>query len=167
MTSSAFAQMFKTQKQALEQAFPAPQRTARKVLFLTEGQKRRIEKLAKVKVDSKLITYYVGSDSLKVTGYAFFDMRVVRTKSVTFVVVLQSDGRVKYVEILAFHEPLDYLPTRRWLELFKSRLLSVGLWPKRDIANITGATLSARAITQGVRKTLAIYQVAISQDHAK
>jgi hypothetical protein len=76
-------------------------------------------------------------------------------------VVINPDSTVRYAEILAFYEPLDYLPAPNWLELFRSKPLKDNLWPRRDIHNITGATLTVQALTQGVRKMLAIFQVAV------
>ncbi|MFQ5771494.1 MAG: hypothetical protein ACE5HX_13230, partial [bacterium] len=160
-------QVFKTQKEALEQAFPDGQNISRKVVFLTEKQIRQIQKLAKARVESKLIVYYVGSVADSVTGYAFFETDIVRTKPATFMVVIRPDSSIKFVTILAFYEPLDYLPIPRWLNLFRGKRLNANLWMKRDIHNITGATLSVQAITLGVRKMLAIYQVAIPKEKAR
>jgi Na+-translocating ferredoxin:NAD+ oxidoreductase RnfG subunit len=69
---------------------------------------------------------------------------------------------VRYVQILAFHEPLDYLPTNRWYQLFSGKSRSDGLRLGRDIDAISGATLSARAATEGVRRALAYYEVLLS-----
>ena len=61
--------------------------------------------------------------------------------------------------ILAFHEPLDYLPTNRWYSQFSGKtgqdLLRVG----RDVHGVVGATLSARAAADGVRRMLAYWEV--------
>jgi hypothetical protein len=162
--SSGFGQVFKNQTQVLKEAFPKNSSVERKVVFLTEEQITKIEKLAKAKLESKLITYYVGSLEDSTIGYAFFESNVVRTKPETFVVTLNPEGSIKFVEILAFYEPLDYLPTPRWLKLFNGRFLTDNLWPKRDIHNISGATLSVQAITLGTRKILAIYKVAIQPE---
>lgn len=162
--SSSFGQVFKNQAEVLKEAFPKDSSVERRVAFLTNEQINKIEKLAKAKLETKLITYYVGSREDSTVGYAFFETNVVRTKPETFVVILDPDGSIKFVEILAFYEPLDYLPTPRWLRLFGGKVLSEDLWPKRDIHNITGATLTVQAITQGVRKILAIYQVIVQPE---
>jgi Na+-translocating ferredoxin:NAD+ oxidoreductase RnfG subunit len=165
--SSSYAQVFKTKDEALRQAFPEQDSVARKVLFLTTKQVAEIQKLAKAKVESKIVTYYVASKADSVLGYAFFETDIVRTKPATFVVVVNPDGTVKYIEILAFYEPADYLPTNNWLDLFKEKQLNENLWPKRGIHNITGATLTVRALTMGVRKTLAIFEMAVPKEESK
>lgn len=157
-------QVFKTQREALEKAFPDSSVISRRVLFLTDKQVQEIEKLARAKVESKMVAYYVGSKADTICGYAFFASKVVRTRPATFMVLLKPNGTVRYVEILAFQEPLDYIPTAKWLDLFKAKELNDALWPSRDIHAITGATLTVRAFTQGVRNILAIYQVAIRKE---
>ncbi|TDI87145.1 MAG: FMN-binding protein [Caldithrix sp.] len=157
------AKVFKTQQQALQEAFPNSDSIDRKTLFLTEKQVNQIQRLAKAKLESKIVTFYVGKKADSIMGYAFFESNIVRTKPETFMVVLDKRARLKIVEVLAFYEPLDYLPTSNWFALFAGKILSDKLWPKRDIHNITGATLSVQAITLGVRKMLAIYQVAIAK----
>ncbi|MCB0331519.1 MAG: FMN-binding protein, partial [Bdellovibrionales bacterium] len=68
-------------------------------------------------------------------------------------------GTVRSTIILAFHEPLDYLPTASWLNQFTDRALSDKLKLSGDISGILGSTLSARAVTRGVRRVMAIHQV--------
>ena len=159
---SSHAQVFKTQQKALQEAFPNSDSIERKTLFLTNEQINQIQRLAKGKLESKIIIFYIGRKADTITGYAFFESNIVRTKPETFMVVLSPNAKVKFVEVLAFYEPFDYLPTSNWFELFANKILNDNLWPKRDIHNITGATLSVQAITQGVRKMLAVYQVAIA-----
>jgi len=161
--SPAFAQVFSTQQPALERAFPKPQTIARQTLFLDDAQVESIQKLARAKLESKIFTYYLGKDGNEITGYAFFATDLVRTKAATYMVVVNPDSTLRRVEILAFYEPMDYFPTPRWLELFRGKFLTANLWPKRDIHNITGATLTAQTLTQGARKMLAVFQVAVAQ----
>ncbi|MFQ5674562.1 MAG: FMN-binding protein [bacterium] len=156
------SQVFKTQELALKQAFPGDSVVQRRVLFLTDKQVSEIEKLAKTTVESKIVTYYEGARNNSTLGYAFFETNIVRTKPETFLVLLTPAGTVKKVEMLAFYEPMDYFPTANWFKLFKGKRLNDTLWPKRGIHNITGATLTVRAVTKGVRTILAIYQIAIS-----
>ncbi len=157
-------QVFKTQQQALRDAFPEGSEVSRHVLFLTEAQAKGIQKLAKSKLDSRIVTYYKATRGDSVMGFAFFATRVVRTKPATFMVLLAPDGRVERVEVLAFYEPTDYLPAANWFKLFLHKALGPNLWPGKAIHNVTGATLSTRAITRGVREILAIYQIAIAQE---
>ena len=152
--------MYLTQPQAIQAAFHSDT-VERKTLFLTPAQIQKIEQLARVKMDSSIVSYYVARNSSGVAGTAFFDRRVVRTMPVTYMTVVKPSGVVDHVDILAFDEPVDYLPPARWLALFKNRPLDNNLAIGHAIPRITGSSLSSQAINDGVRLMLAIYQVAV------
>ena len=74
-------------------------------------------------------------------------------------IAIAADGTLKRVEVVAFREPLDYLPPDRWYQQFEDRSLDDELELKRGIRAITGATLTARATTDAIRRAMAIHQV--------
>lgn len=134
-----------------------------KRFFLTEDQQKQVETLARTRLDSKLVTMYLGRRGEKLLGYAMIDAHTVRTLPEAVMVVLTPDGRVASTLILAFYEPLDYLPPERWLKQFDQARLTPDLRVGGRIAGITGATLTARAMAESVRKVLALYQVLIAK----
>jgi Na+-translocating ferredoxin:NAD+ oxidoreductase RnfG subunit len=75
-------------------------------------------------------------------------------------VVIDPSGAVRRVEVVSFREPLDYVPREGWYRQFDGEELDDDLQLKRDIRPVTGATLTARATTDAVRRVLAIHQVA-------
>jgi hypothetical protein len=74
-------------------------------------------------------------------------------------VVVAPDGKVRRVEVVAFGEPLEYLAKKPFYEQFDGRCLDSDLELKRGIRGVTGATLTARATTDAVRRVLAMHQV--------
>ena len=74
-------------------------------------------------------------------------------------VVIDRSGTVGRIEVLKFAEPRDYLAPEGWLRQFQGRTLDRSLDLKGDIVNMTGATLTSRAITDAVRRVLALHQV--------
>jgi Na+-translocating ferredoxin:NAD+ oxidoreductase RnfG subunit len=82
-----------------------------------------------------------------------------------FLVVLSPGGEVRSLRVLAFHEPLEYMPSERWYDQFEEKSLSQPMRLGRDVHGIVGATLSARATTRGVRRALAFYQVVLQSGH--
>jgi hypothetical protein len=153
--------VLKTKDNALQEAFPEGSNIVRKTLFLTDEQVSAIAILAKVKCESKLISYYTTLNGESPTQFVFFDSHIVRTKSETFMIVVAADGAIIDLQIVAFYEPMDYLPTRRWFNLFRKKQLDDSLWPNRAIDTVSGATLTTRAVTRAVRKILAIYEIGI------
>jgi len=164
MPSTGHAGVLHTKQEALALAFPGAERVESKTLFLTEAQAAEIQSLAKARQESRLIRYYVGWTGDEVLGYAFIDTHVVRTKTETFMVVLSADGSVLESRVLAFHEPPEYMPPQRWLDQFQGQPLSPELNVRRKIAGIAGATMSAHALTAGVRRVMACYRVGLLGD---
>ena len=156
-----------TQNEALKLAFPDSAKVVRQTLFLDDEQVEQIQKRARTKLDSKIITYYTDAVGSRATAFAFFEKNTIRTKDEILMIVLNADGTVKFIEMLAFYEPFDYLPIPKWFGLFQKKALTDKLWPNHDIHNITGATLTVQAATLGVRKILALYEVAIRQKKEK
>jgi len=113
----------------------------------------------KSKLESDLITVYVGYRGEQVIGYAIFDTHVVRTMPETFLVVLSPAGAVSATYLLAFYEPSEYAPPERWLAQFHDATLSDELRVGRGIVGITNSTLTSAAVTGGIRRALAIHAV--------
>jgi len=144
--------------EALALAFPDCE-ISRGTVYLTEAQRGRIEALAGSKLESGIAHPYVALRGGELVGTAFVDVHKVRTLRETLFVVVSPQGEVKRLEVLAFAEPLDYLPRGNWYGQFKGKLLNDDLNLDRGIRGVTGATLTARATTQAVRRCLALHEV--------
>lgn len=157
------AKVFYAKDEAIKAAFPEADVIEKQTFFLTDDQKKQVETLARTQLDSKLVTMYIGKRGQKLLGYAMIDVHTVRTLPEAVMVVLSPGGRVASTLILAFYEPLEYLPNERWLKQFDQARLTPDLRVGGKIAGITGATLTARAMSESVRKVLALYQVLIAK----
>jgi len=157
--SAAGATVYYARDEALKLAFPDADRVVAKDLFLTRQQRDAVEALAKSKLESDLLTVYVGYHGEQVIGYAIFDTHVVRTLPETFLVVLSPAGAVSATYLLAFYEPTEYAPPERWLAQFHDVTLSDDLRVGRGIVGITNSTLTSEAVTGGMRRALAIHAV--------
>ena len=161
--AGAHALVLHSKTEALQIAFPEAERVETQTFYLTEEQTAAVQDLAKAPVDSKLITFHVGYAGDAVLGYAFIETHIVRTFPETFLIVVSPDGQVEKLLVLAFYEPPEYLPPDRWLAQFDDRTLSPALRLRRDIHGIMGSTLTAQAVTRGVRKVLALFQILIQE----
>lgn len=158
-SGTAEGRVYLTQEQALRLAFGEGAQVEREVFFLTEAELARARGLAGpgVRIASALLTRYRGSRQGRLAGWAYFDTHPVRTLQETLMVVVAPEGGIARVEIVAFLEPEEYLPKRRWLEQFRGRGLDGELDLFRGIHGITGATLSARAVADATRRVLALH----------
>lgn len=154
----AAAKVFLSVDEALKLAFPDSQ-VERKTAYLTKEQVRRARELSGVEVSSALVTYYVARRSGRPAGTAYFDTHRVRTLPETLMIVVDPQGRVVRIEVIAFREPEEYLPRGAWYEQFRGHGLDRELRLKQGIRPVTGATLTARATTDAVRRVLALHRV--------
>ncbi len=160
--SPCYGKIYYSKNEAMELAFGKDATIEMMSLFPDEDQISKIEKLARVKMESSLFTFYVGKKDGKTLGFAAIENHVVRTKPETLLVILSLEGQVTGIHTLAFHEPPEYQPPKRWYkQLFKRELDQLSF--RADIQGITGATLSTRSALNITRKVLAIYQIMIKE----
>lgn len=144
--------------EALELAFPGCE-IQRGTAYLTEEQAAKIKKLAGTKLPSAIAHPYVASKDGKIVGTAYVETHRVRTLRESLLIVVDPKQRVKRIEVLSFAEPEEYLARPNWYGQFVGKKLDDELQLKRGIRGITGATLTARATTDAVRRVLALHQV--------
>jgi Na+-translocating ferredoxin:NAD+ oxidoreductase RnfG subunit len=162
---TAEAKVFHSRREAIELAFPDADRIEDETVVLDESQATRIQSMAHSELESRLVRIYRGFKDDRLLGYAFIDVHNVRTLPEAFLVVLSPEGTVQRLRVLAFHEPLEYMPSARWYDQFEEKTLSQPMRVGRDVHGIVGATLSARATTRGVRRALALYEVVLQNGH--
>ena len=161
LAQPATAKVFLSRKEAIAWAFPGVDRVDERTVVLTDEQARAVEERAKTPLESRIVKLYTGLQGGEATGYAFIDIHTVRTLPEAFLVVLTPEGQVRSLRVLAFYEPPEYLPPDRWLEQFEQRRLDEGTRIGGAIHGIAGSTLSARAVTGGVRRSLALFEVLV------
>jgi hypothetical protein len=146
--AAAVAGVIMSKDEALESAFPAGVAVDP---FRSEGA---------VAPESKLFTYYRGTRDGALVGYAVITSHVVRTMPEAFMVILTPDGTIDRVVMLAFYEPPEYQPPTRWLEQFHQRRMDGSPWRiGNDLHGLSGATLTANAIRDGLRTMLVLHKL--------
>ena len=143
-------------EEALETAFPGAE-FKRETVFLTDAQMDTVEHNAGERPGSALTTRFRAQSDQTTIGWAYLDTHRVRTQPETVMVIITPDGSVRRIEVVVFREPMDYMPPDSWYGQFEDLQLDEELELKRTIRPITGATLTARATTDAVRRILAIH----------
>lgn len=133
--------------------------THRESIFLTDDQVDAVEQAIGERPTSSLVTRFRADENGSAVGWVYVDTHRVRTLPETLAVIVDASGAVVAVEVVAFREPMDYLPPETWYRQFDGRRLDDDLRLKRGIRPITGATLTARATTAATRRVLAIHRV--------
>ncbi len=155
-----------TREEALKIAFPDATIQS-SVVFLSDQEKKLAEENSGVELPSALVARYVAVRGAEVVGRAYLDTHVVRTKKESLLIILEPDGKVKRVEVVAFLEPPEYQPNRKWYEQFDGKDLSKELQLTRQIHPVTGASLTAKATTEAVRRVLAIDHILQQKEGSK
>ena len=106
-----------------------------------------------------VVTYYLATLNGAPTGVAYFDAHRVRTLPEVVMFVVGPDGRIKRSEVLRFSEPPEYKAPEKWRKQLEGKALEPDLSLKRGIVNLTGATLTAKALTDAARRVLALHAV--------
>jgi Na+-translocating ferredoxin:NAD+ oxidoreductase RnfG subunit len=153
------AKVFASQQEALAESFPTASRIDRRTVILRKKDAAKIAAIIHEEVQAKVVVLHSAYKGDELLGYAHIDVHNVRTKPEALMIVLTPDGTVRSVRMLAFHEPLDYMPTDRWYEQFVGKTNQDGLRVGGDVHGVVGATLSARAAADGVRRMLAYWEV--------
>lgn len=161
----ARAKVFASQKQALAEAFPEATRIERRTFVLSRDQAARIESQTGRPVDARVVVIHVAHRDDRVIGFAEIAVHKVRTQPEAMLIVLTPEGVVRSVRIIAFHEPLDYLPTDRWYAQLGGKKQGDRLNLGREVHGVVGATLSAQAAVDAVRRILAYWEILLRPDY--
>ncbi len=94
-------------------------------------------------------------------GRAIEVEEIGKHRAITLVIGVDPQLRVAGIAVMVYREAYgDEIRTRRFLDQYRGKGESDPLMPSRDILNITGATLSARAVGRAVKKAIAVLEVA-------
>ena len=126
---------------------------------LTPKEIKHVQKNAKARVDSNLIRMYTVHNSKNVEGYAVIIVQKVRTKRAAVLYIIDAKEKIKSIEIWAFNEPSEYKPNEAWKSVFDGKSKEDNLFSGKGIPTISGATLSARAISDASRIALSIVEM--------
>ncbi|DAB27437.1 MAG: FMN-binding protein [Sulfurimonas sp. RIFOXYD12_FULL_33_39] len=142
---------------AMHQSYGADSKISKENIILTSKIAEKIEQDAKIKLDEKIIRVFKASKNDKTVGFGVLINRKVRSKNGVVLYIISTDSVLKSIEIVAFNEPMEYIPSKNWMLQFENiktdNMLKVG----KEIPTITGATMSARSIVDGSRLAFAIY----------
>jgi Na+-transporting NADH:ubiquinone oxidoreductase subunit NqrC len=144
-------------EQAQEAIFPGA-KLERADVTLSDAQREAIERASGVSVRSRTEQVW------KVEGGGWFIVDEVLGKHefITWALGLRADGSVKQIEILDYRETYGYqVREPAWRAQFVGLTSAAKLKLGSDIRNISGATLSCRHITDGVKRLLAFHDVAL------
>jgi hypothetical protein len=129
-------------------------------LVVLSAEKDSLRAALGIAITWDTLNVFVADNGAKRVGYAIIDEVRGKDQPITYCVVVDELLAVKQVAILAYREPYGgEVQNASWLKQFSGKQPGDKLRPGKEIKNITGATISARAITLGVKKLLTLLHV--------
>ncbi len=131
----------------------------KKNILLTTDEAKRVTQLAQHKLKTKIYkTFRVTKDG-KLLAHGILVLSKVRSKDTAILSIINTKGILQTIEIIAFNEPMEYLPSKSWIQVLNNKTLTPMLAVGKEVPSITAATMSARAAINSARIALAIYEV--------
>jgi hypothetical protein len=155
-SAPCFATIYLTADRAQKVIFPGASCTPWEG-NLTDAQKKAIEKASALRIRKDPQIWHVSGG-----GWFIVDEVVGKHEYITLAVGLTAGGAVKQVEIMEYRESYgSEVRSEKWRAQFVGKTTTDPLRLDQDIKNISGATLSSRHVTEGVRRACALYEIAL------
>jgi hypothetical protein len=151
----SMAEVFLTEEKAVKLMFPNSERIRKELLRVPTDKKMMIEERIGWKFPEDAFEVYIGETGTQVDGYALVQNTIGKHKPMTYMV--DAHGRVSNVELLVFREARgSEVRTKRFNVQYEGKTASDPVRLNKDIINISGATMSVRSMTAGIKRVLVL-----------
>ena len=152
--------IYLTLEQALDKVFARADSTWTESWTPTPEEIADLEMTLGWRVPETEFVFYRGQRKGQDLGVAMVTEEKGRFKPITFIVKVGADGRVENVLLMVYRESRgDGVKRQRFLKQFRKKDVDSGMRLNRDIIGVSGATLSSRALSAGVKRVLATLDV--------
>jgi Na+-translocating ferredoxin:NAD+ oxidoreductase RnfG subunit len=159
-SAPCYATTYLTVQQAQKLCFPEATEFTASDATLTTEQMRAIQKDSGVNVRSATQKLWRVSVGDKFLGWFIQDEVLGKHEFIQWVLALNANGSVRQIEVLDYRETYGYeIREEKWRAQFYGKQHGATLKLDADIKNISGATLSCRHITDGVKRLLSFYDL--------
>jgi Na+-translocating ferredoxin:NAD+ oxidoreductase RnfG subunit len=151
------ADVFLAEEDALKLMFPQSERIRKEVLKISPEKKLPIEERIGWKFPEDSFEVYVGETGIQIDGYALVQNTIGKHKPMTYMVGVDNTGHVLNVELLVFREARgSEVRTKRFNVQYEGKTVLDPVRLNKDIINISGATMSVRSMTAGIKRVLVL-----------
>ena len=157
-----YAAVYHSVESAQQACFPEGTEFAAADMKLTKAQMKAIEKDSGVRVRLETQQVWKATKNGNFLGWFIVDEVLGKHEFITWALALNADGGVKSIEIMEYRETYGYeIRNADWRAQFLGKKHGAKLKLDDDIKNVSGATLSCRHITDGVKRLLSFYELAL------
>lgn len=153
----SMAEVFLTEEEAVKLMFPKSERVRKELLRVPMDKKAIIEERIGWKFPEESFDVYIGETGSQIDGYALVQHTIGKHKPMTYMVGVDARGRVSNVELLVFREARgSEVRTKRFNVQYEGKTVLDPVRINKDILNISGATMSVRSMTAGIKRVLVL-----------
>ena len=148
---------FMTEEVALKTVMPKSQQVRKELIRLTAEKKELIEQRIGWKFPEDSFELYIGQTGDKIDGYAMVHHTIGKYKPMTYMVGVDAKGTCTDVELLVFRDAKgSEVGRKRFNAQYDGKTVSDPIRINKDIINISGATMSVRSMSAGVKRVLVL-----------
>ncbi len=151
------AEVFMTEEDAVKIMFPKSEHVRKTTIRLSREKKDLIEQRIGWKFPEDSFEVHIGETNDKIDGYAMVHNTIGKHKHMTYMVGVDARGACTDVELLVFREAKGSdVGRKRFNAQYEGKTVFDPIRINKDIINISGATMSVRSISAGVKRVLVL-----------
>jgi len=154
---STIAEVYMSEEEGIRIMLPKSEHIRKDVIKLTPEKKTQIEERIGWKFPEQSFEVYIGETGTQVDGYALVQNTIGKHKPMTYMVGIDGKGHVSDIELLVFRESRgSEIRQKRFNAQYEGKTVLDPVRLNRDIINISGATMSVRSMSAGIKRVLVL-----------
>jgi hypothetical protein len=153
----SMAEVFMTEDEGVKIMLPQSERVRKDVIRLSAEKKNQIEERIGWKFPEEEFEVYIGETGTRVDGYAMVQNTIGKHKPMTYMVGVDAHGSISDIELLVFRESRgSEIRQKRFNSQYEGKTVLDPVRINKDIINISGATMSVRSMSAGIKRVLVL-----------
>ena len=150
-------EIYFTEDEAAKVMFPDSEKIRRETLTLTDEQKAFVEEVIGWEFPEYTFDVFIGETQGNIDGYAVIQNTIGKHRPITYMVGVTATGECMNFEVMVYREARgNEIATKRFNYQYQGKTVGDPVRINRDIINITGATMSVRSASAGVKRVLVL-----------
>ena len=151
------AEIFMSEEDSVKIILPKSERIRKDIIKLNPDKKAQIEERIGWKFPEESFEVYIGETGTQIDGYALVQNTIGKHKPMTYMVGIDGKGHVSDIELLVFRESRgSEIRQKRFNTQYEGKTVLDPVRINKDILNISGATMSVRSLSAGVKRGLVL-----------
>jgi len=154
---AAHAKLYVSQEQVQQLIFPG-QKLTQTPIALTEAQRDKMRELSSVREPFRGERVWRTANG----DWFIIDEVIGKHEMVKYALGINADGTIKQIEVMEYVESYGYeVAEASWRQQFVGKTSAATIKLNQDIKNISGATLSCKHLTDGVKRLMVMYDLVL------